>query len=106
MGIIVIACYRPKPGKSSELQELLKSHLQVLREQGLATDRESIMMTAKDGTFLEVFEWKSQEAIDAAHSNEAVQKMWEAFFATCDFVPLNELPEATEMFAGFTPFTP
>jgi hypothetical protein len=29
--------------------------------------------------------------------------MWEKFFAMCDCVPLNRLPEADEMFAGFEP---
>jgi hypothetical protein len=32
---------------------------------------------ASDGTVIEVFEWKSQEAIAAAHTNPVVQKMWE-----------------------------
>jgi len=57
----------------------------------------------RDGTIVEVSEWKSQEAIDAAHKNANVLAMWDKFFAICDCVPLNTLDEAKEMFAGFEP---
>jgi len=59
--------------------------------------------SARDGTIVEVSEWKSQEAIDAAHKNANVLAMWDKFFAICDCVPLNTLDEAKEMFAGFEP---
>ena len=67
MGRIVIACYRPKAGKNEALRALMQTHLSTLRSEGLVTDRKSIMMEAKDGTILEIFEWKSREAIEAAH---------------------------------------
>ena len=60
-------------------------------------------MRAPDGTIVEVSEWKSREAIDAAHKNPNVLAMWNKFFAICDCVPLNTLAEAKEMFAGFEP---
>jgi quinol monooxygenase YgiN len=58
---------------------------------------------ARDATIIEVSEWKSREAIDAAHKNPNVLAMWEKFSALCDCVPLNTLAEAREMFAGFEP---
>jgi hypothetical protein len=60
-------------------------------------------MRSRDGTIVEVSEWRSREAIDAAHKNPNVLAMWEKFFAVCDCVPLNTLPETADMFAGFTP---
>ena len=60
MGEIVVACYKPKPGKEAALDQLMKTHVEILRIEGLATDRKSIVMKAKDGTVVEVFEWKSQ----------------------------------------------
>jgi len=60
-------------------------------------------MRARDGTIVEVSEWKSQEAIDAAHKNPNVLAMWNKFFALCDCVPLNTLAETSELFAGFEP---
>ena len=88
-GVIAVVAYRPKPGKEQELLDLVRSRVPTLRKEGLVT--------------VEVSEWKSREAIDAAHKNPNVLAMWEKFFDVCDCVPLNMLPEAGDMFAGFTP---
>lgn len=106
MGRIVIAAYRPKPGKSPELRELMKGHLKTLRSQGLVTDRESIMMEAKDGTIVEVFEWKSREAIASAHTNPVVLQMWDRYAEVCDYVPIGSVDEASQLFSEFTPLQP
>jgi quinol monooxygenase YgiN len=100
-GIIVIVAYWPKPGKEKELLELVRSRVPTLRKENLVTDREPTIMRARDGTVIEVSEWKSQGAIDAAHKNPKLLAMWNKFFEICDCVPLNTLAEAKEMFAGF-----
>ena len=102
-GVCVIVAYRPKPGKEDDLLELVRSRVPTLRKEGLVSDRAPAIMRARDGTIVEVSEWKSREAIDAAHKNPNVLAMWEKFFALCDCVPLNTLVEAGEMFAGFEP---
>src|SRR6266513_4727428 len=102
-GVCVSIAYRPKPGKGDELLELVQSRVPTLRQEGLVTDRAPTIMRARDGTIVEVSEWKSREAIDAAHRNPNVLAMWEKFFAMCDCVPINTLAEAQEMFAGFEP---
>ncbi len=102
-GVVVIVAYRPKPGKEKELLELVRSRVPTLRKENLVTDRVPTIMRARDGTIVEVSEWKSKEAIDAAHKNPNVLAMWNKFFAICGCVPLNTLTEAKEMFAGFEP---
>ena len=102
-GLIVIVAYRPKPGKEKDLLELVRSRVPTLRREGFVTDRTPIVMRARDGTIVEVSEWKSQEAIDAAHKNPNVLAMWEKFFAICDCVPFRTLEEAEEMFPNFEP---
>ena len=103
MGQIVIAAYKPKAGKQDALIELTKTHVQRLKKEGLVTDREPVIMEAADGTVIEVFEWLSSGAIQKAHSNPEVLKMWEEYGEVCDYVPLNTLNEASLMFAGFKP---
>jgi len=103
MGRIVIACYRPNPGKVQDLHDLVRAHVHRLRELRLVTEREPIVMESKDGTVLEVFEWTCQEAIDRAHGDPAVQAMWADFEAACDYVPVSSLAEARELFPGFEP---
>ena len=102
-GVIVIVAYRPKPGKEKDTLELVRSRVPTLRKEGLVTDRAPTIMRARDGTIIEVSEWKSHEAIEAAHKNPRVLAMWDKFFAVCDCVPLKTVPEAETMFAGFAP---
>ena len=102
-GVVVIVAYRPRPGKENELVDLVRSRVPTLRKEGLVTDRAPTMMRSRDGTIIEVSEWKSREAIDAAHKNPNVLAMWNKFFAICDCVPLKTVAEAEEMFAGFEP---
>jgi hypothetical protein len=99
---VVIVAYRPKPGKAADLLQLTREHLTILREEGLATAREAIVCTAQDGTIVEVFEWESGGAA-AAHTNERVKVLWARYWDACDIVKLQDLPEATQMFAGFAP---
>jgi quinol monooxygenase YgiN len=106
MGRIVIACYRPKPGKLEALRELLRQHVATLRSVGLVTDRIPIAMEAADGTLLEVFEWASPEAIQAAHADPVVQRMWEEYAELCDHVPVAQVPEAAQPFSEFAPLEP
>ena len=103
MGRIVISCYRPKAGQQDALHALMRTHVKTLRSLGLVTDRTPITMQAKDGTFVEVFEWASSEAIQAAHTNPVVLKMWEAYGKACDYIPVAQVPEGSQMFSEFTP---
>src|SRR6266487_3133048 len=101
--VVVIVAYRPKLGRESETVNLVRSRIPTLRKEGLVTDRTPTIMRARDGTIIEVSEWKSQEAIEAAHKNPNVLSIWEKFFAICDCVPFRTLAESAEMFAGFEP---
>jgi hypothetical protein len=101
MGVMVIASFRPKPGRDGDLLACMRDHLPVLRAERLATDRPSTVLCAQDGTLLEIFEWTSQAAIDAAHANPAVLALWERYADCCDYVTLSDLAEARAMFPGF-----
>ena len=99
---LVIVAYRPKPGKDAELLELTREHVPLLRREGLATDRPVVAARALDGTIVEVFEWVPG-AVERAHSNPVVLKLWERYAASCEIVPLNQLAESSTMFASFAP---
>ena len=103
MGRVVISCYRPKPGQLDALRALMRTHVSTLRSLNLVTDRTPIAMEAADGTIVEVFEWASQDAINSAHANAAVQKMWEQYGRVCDYIPVAQVPEASQLFSNFTP---
>ncbi|MES2279419.1 MAG: hypothetical protein V4592_25530 [Bacteroidota bacterium] len=103
MGRIVIVAYKPKPGKAAALRKLMDTHVSRLRKEGLVTHRHPTLLETADGTLIEIFEWLSPEAIQQAHRNQEVHKMWGEFAEVCDYVPLSELPETKGLFAEFTP---
>ncbi len=101
MGRIVIVAYKPKAGKAEALKELTKTHVPRLKAEGLVTEREAVIMEAADGTIVEIFEWLSEAAIRQAHANPAVHQLWAEYAGVCDYVNLNSLAEAGNMFAEF-----
>lgn len=101
----VIALYRPHAGKEAELHDVLKTHVPVLRELGLATDKPVLMLkSTHDGTILEIFEWKSQEAVATAHEHPRVLEMWKRFGECCDYISLGALKESEGPFPHFERF--
>ena len=101
MGRFAIVAYRPKADKEQALLAAIDKHLRVLAAEGLVTDRPTAVMRAADGTVLEVFEWRSSEAIQQAHTNAAVAALWGEFSQVCDYRPLAELKESHDLFAEF-----
>ena len=63
-------------------------------------------MRPENGSIVEVFEWKSSEAINQAHENVAVQALWAEFSEVCDYTPLAQLKETYAMFAEFDALEP
>lgn len=103
MGRFVVAAFKPKPGMREQLTTVVEKHWRVLRAEKLVTDRPRYAMEADDGTILEVFEWRSTDAIEEAHRTPAVQALWAEFEAACDYVPLSSLPESQHPFSEFRP---
>jgi hypothetical protein len=98
-GVIVI--YRPKKGKDAALLQLVNDHMSILKTQNLVTDRAPFIMKAADGSIIEVFEWKSADAIKQAHQNKVVQELWERFSQVCDYeIPVN-IKEFQGLFSEF-----
>ncbi|MFD2873573.1 hypothetical protein ACFS5N_13895 [Mucilaginibacter ximonensis] len=103
MGRVAIVAYKPNPGNEEALRALIKKHASCLREAGLVTDKESFILETKDGAIVEVFEWKSEQAMKNAHKNPKVQQMWREYAEVSTYTPLNRLPEAGKLFADFAP---
>lgn len=100
---IVIVAYKPFKGKENQLMELSKSHWKTLHDLGLVSDRKPILMQAKDETVIEVFGWKSKKAMEEAHSNPTVNKMWSAYAEVCKYIPIGSVEEANSLFSEFEP---
>lgn len=101
MGRIVFAIYKPHPGKEKDLLNLVKKHCPILLKEGLISTRAALVLRANQGEIIEVFEWLSKEAIDLAHQNTTVMKLWEQFGKICSYETLENLDEAKGVFADF-----
>jgi quinol monooxygenase YgiN len=101
MGRTVIVVYRPKRGKEKELQQLLRDHMPILKKENLITDRKPFVMKSNEGIFVEVFEWKSPEAIKQAHTNVEVGKLWEKFGEVCEYDAAVNVKEFHNLFSEF-----
>lgn len=100
---ITIAVYKPLEGKESALIDLVNTHHNRLLHENLVTKRLPIICRAQDNTVVEMFEWQSEEAIHAAHSNTAVLAMWKEFSEVCTYIPIADVNESKNMFSDFTP---
>jgi hypothetical protein len=100
---VVFALYRPHAGKDAELRRLLTQHLPTLRRLELITDRPAILVRAKDGTYVEIFEWRTADSAGLAHQHPEVAKLWEAMGQVSDFPSIDSLAEAKERFPHFEP---
>ena len=105
MGRIVIAAFKPKPGKEQELLQVMADRLPLLRQLGLATDRQNITMRAANGTVLDVSEWTDEAAIARAHETPEVLELWKRYDACCEYVKLERLDEIHDEFATFESVT-
>lgn len=99
--VVAMALYRPHPGKEEELQEIVKQHVPILREEGLITDYPPLLLKAKDGTLIEIFEWKCDEAKNQAHQNPKVQVLWKRMMEVAEMTHLSTLPESDRPFPNF-----
>ena len=101
---IVTAVYKCKPGKESELRDLLRRHGTALRASGLVTARPRLVLKAEGGIYVEIFEWKDGAAsANVAHGHPDVGGVWQAMDLVCDFTCLAELRESTRTFPHFLP---
>lgn len=105
MAVMVICVYQPKSGKEEELQALLGEQHSTLRSLELTTDF-VYYARAANGSWLELFEWVSEDHSRSAHDIPAVMEIWGCLSEVCDFKPLASLEEAKSPFSHFTPQAP
>lgn len=99
--VLSFAAYKPKPAQEEALMKLVEMHLPKLRDLGFATDRENYIAKSQDGTIIEVFEWTSMNAVNAAHQHPAISDIWEKMTLVAEFLPINTLSELNSPFADF-----
>jgi hypothetical protein len=76
-----ICLYRVSAGREDAFADLLKRHWPTLSALGLVTDRRPLHyrgVEREGGTlFVEIFEWRSEDASGVAHQHPEVMAIWE-----------------------------
>jgi len=73
----VMGVYRARERCEERLVDLLRRHYPTLNSLGLVTRRGAILLRSpEEPVFIEIFEWKSQDAIRIAHEAREVQALW------------------------------
>ena len=83
------------------LFEILKNHIPTLRKYELISDSPAFLLQSKDGTIIETFEWKDENAKRAAHEHPAIRTIWGEMEGICEFPSLGDLPESKTRFPNF-----
>ena len=100
---IVFAIYKPHQNKGNELKKLILKHIPILKSNKLITNREPLLVQSKNGIYIEIFGWKSNDAVDEAHKNPEIQKLWDEMKKVCNYTNLESIDEVKEYFPQFTP---
>lgn len=101
MGRILVVVYKPFRGKEEQVLDVIRHHLPVLREEGLATNRKPIVMRSADGSIVEIFEARLAEAIQQATYNTKIQELWMKVAKISEFTKPAEIPEFQTAFSQF-----
>ena len=84
---VVICTYRVRQGSEAPFLELVERHWPTLNELGLVVGEPSRIFRSKGPgapTFVEIFTWRDDEAMGAAHQHPAVAAIWEPMAALCE----------------------
>ena len=100
----VLCHFRVIAEREGEFRQLLERHWPTLRKLDLVTDEASLIYRSVDKAerpcFLEIFHWKSDEAVRVAHDHPDVQAVWEPMMPLCearDGLPAMEFPHAERL---------
>lgn len=101
----VTATYEVDPGRQPEFMALLRECEDVMRAEGLITERPAVRMRSlgEPALMLEIFEWTDDRAFDRAQENPKVLDYWGRYEATWTSGGwgISRFPEASTGWAQF-----
>jgi hypothetical protein len=98
----VMAVYRARDRCEEQLVGLLRRHYPTLNSLGLVANGGAILLRSpEEPVFVEIFEWKSQDAIRIAHESKEVQALWAGLGDIAANITLSDLKESGKTFAKF-----
>lgn len=103
--IVVMAVYRVAVSKQTEMLRVIREKREYFSRVGYMTSRiPTLVRSPKNPEFMiDIFEWSSEDAIEKAHADPVVRRLWSRMEELWidGGLGLEKLPESEEAFAGF-----
>ena len=99
---ISLAAYRPRPGMEQELLEMFRAEFASLRASGHVTDRPVPICRTDRGEYLAILEWSTDHAVDDAHRDEAVLRIWARKAEIAEYLAPSDLAGSDVPFVSYT----
>lgn len=101
MSEYAIAVYELKDASlAPQLEAKLREHRRLLEEENLCIAQGYATLKDNNNFYIEVVGWKPG-AVEAAHKNSKVLKLWGEFEPLCQFKTLRDLPSSVNPFPKF-----
>ena len=104
---VVLAVYSVSPKNRKKLLALLPKKRRYFLKAGYVTRRAPLLLQSRKNPelFIDIFEWKSDEAVAKAHKDPKVLAIWGEMGKLCKKIGigLEKLPEAGSAFPHFDP---
>ncbi len=98
--ISMLCIYRVTPGKEDQFEEILGRHWPTLDKTGLVSAEPARIFkgSTKDGkkSFIEMFQWKDENAPNIAHQTPEVMAIWEPMGALADGMEFIQIESVNE----------
>ncbi|MCI0596362.1 MAG: hypothetical protein L0Z48_07440 [candidate division Zixibacteria bacterium] len=104
---VVLALYQVASENEQALLKLIPKKRRYFLKAGYATRRAPILLRSRQNPeiLIEIFEWKSQDAVAKAHQDPKVRAIWDEMDKLCKRIGqgLSEVPEFATPFPHFEP---
>ena len=99
---ISLAAYRPRSGRDAELLEVFEAEFACLRAGGHVTDRPVPICRTDRGEYLAILEWSSDHAVDDAHQDAEVVRVWARKAEVAEYMAPRDLAGSDVPFVSYT----
>ena len=99
---ISVAAYRPRPGMERELLDMFEAEFASLRAGGHVTDRRVPICRTERGEYLAILEWSSDHAVDDAHRDPDVLRVWARKAEAAEYLAPRDLAGSDVPFVSYT----
>ena len=98
---LTVSAYRPRPGHDAAVLPHLREEVAALRARGHITARPATISRTREGLYLVVAEWATEQSVNDAHADEVILDLWRRKEQIFEYLAPAELDGMDVPFASF-----